>query len=487
MLSEREEQKKMDDTLESESKRSTPFQTERNHSCKILYMFLKKMMEGLVLFIIIIKNHDGFGGNLFFYVLFLMLLSMVFFSILDWYKQVFYFYKEAIYYKSGLLNVKIREIPFQRVTTVDLTEGILDKIFGTVKVKVDTGNLSKNESELSLLLDKRRALEVRSLILNRPDHIKTDSKTFGKGYDVSATQLMLYACTSNAVAKGIGIIFVAYTFLDDYIFDIFDIRLLDYEITAEYLWGKAIWVVAGVILISTFLSIMQSLIQYYNFRIDAEGDKLNICYGLLNQKHYSFSRDKIKGVHMRQNALMQLFHLKTLEIESIGYGDEKGESAILFPICNAKLEEEIMDKLLPEFVYKGKIQVLPKRALLRFIWKKVLFLGILIAILMHYVSFGIAGVILLPFACWLGYMQFRNAAVGMDQELLTMSYNGMYKTKTVVKRTTVQSFEKSHSYFQKKAGLASFKVNIFSNRKYQSIKVKNLENHVVDNYLKKAR
>lgn len=56
---------------------------------------------------------------------------------------------------------------------------------------------------------------------------------------------------------------------------------------------------------------------------------MNISYGLINEKNYSFDKKKIKGIHIKQNLLMQFFNISTIEIENIGYGDEKGEKAIL--------------------------------------------------------------------------------------------------------------------------------------------------------------
>ncbi len=464
-------------------------EVERNHACKILYLFLRKLMSWIFLIIIVIKNmHSDFGFSAIFFALFIILSFVMFFSMIDWYNQIFYFKDEAIYYKSGLMNIKIREIQFKKVNTVDLSQGILEKAFGLAKIKIDTASLSKDESELSLLLNKEKAIEIRNLILNRKDDETVLEEVSYDCYTLNSSQLMLYALTSNAIAKGIGIIFVAYTFLDDYFLDIFDIKLFDKgHFTIQYLLTKAIWIIGAILVISITLSVLQSFIRYYNFKVYVDKDKLNIRYGLLNEKHYSFARNKIKGIHSKQNLIMQLFHIKTLEIESIGYGDEKGESAILFPICNVDLERKIINDILPEFNFGGCMQVPPKRALIRFIWKKLVFIAILAGIFTYYFSFGFLSVLLFPFALILGYMQFKNTAVGMEKDLLVMSYNGFYKVGTVVKKSAVQSIGKSYTYFQKKRKLANCNVSIFSNQKYKSIQVENLEDQMIDDYLKKVR
>lgn len=461
---------------------------ERNHGCKIFSLFLRKFLSWILLIAVIIKNiHDEFGFVILTFLLFAMISFLMILSIIDWYNQIFYFKEGAIYYKSGLMNVKIREIPFQKVNTVDLSQGVMDKAFGLAKLKIDTANVSSNESELSLLLEKRRAIEIKNRILNR----QNDNNEFKTSYDcytLNPKKLMLYALTSNAIMNGIGLIFVAYTFLDDYILEVFDIKLFDEgKITTEYLLAQAIWIALAVIAVSITLSIIQSFIKYYNFKVYMDQNKLNIVYGLLNEKHYSFDRKKIKGIHSKQNLMMQFFHIKVLEIESIGYGDEKGESAILYPICDETLEREILSKLLPEFLFDGLMETSPKRALLRFIWKKMIGIAVPIGILSYYFQYGYISALLLPFVIFLGYMQYKNTATGMEKGLLSMSYNGFYKVNSVVKINAVQSFRKSYSYFQKRGKLANYTVNIFSNQRFKCMEAKNLDVQTVDSYLQKIR
>ncbi|WP_027398497.1 PH domain-containing protein [Anaerovorax odorimutans] len=462
---------------------------ERNHWCIIFSLFFKKTMTWIILIILIYKNFYaelGFGKTS------LIVLAFVFFiflfSVLNWYKQTFYFKEESIYFKSGIVNIKTREVPFNKVNTVDLSQGIIDILLGLSKIKIDTASVGKGENELFLLLKKDRAIEIKNTILNRENDSTILEKEIYDSYSLSYKELLIYALTSNVILNGMGIIFVIYSFLDDYIFQIFNIKLFEEDdITMQYFLEKGIWIICFIIFLSVCLSIINSFVKYYNFKVYTEKDKLNITYGLFNKKHYSFDKNKIKGIYSKQNLMKQFFNIKTIEVESIGYGDEKGEKAILYPICNRNLELDILNRLLPELVFSGDEHKSPKRALVRFIWKKIIFVLIIAGILIYYSKYGFISILLFPFVIFLGYMQHKNTAVGMEKNLVYISCNGFNKVQSVVKMNTVQSFTMSYTYFQKRRSLCNYEISIFSNELFKSIKAKNLNSNLIKEYLIEAK
>lgn len=447
---------------------------ERNHVVNILFAFLKGLFNKVILFIFIFKFlHDVFSLG---HVILIISVGIFLFwgsCILNWYKTVFYFKERSIYYQTGVWNIKNREIPFDKVNTVDISEGILDKLLNLSHIKIDTGSVHTDESEISILLNKHRAIEIKNRILNRTNEDIEEIPY--KAYRVSMKDLFTYAIVSNPIFNGMGIVFVGYKFLDEYVMKIFFNETKNIKPTWDYSFYEYIWIIMGVIIFCIFISMIHSFIKYYHFKVYTEKDKLNVSYGLFSKKKYAFDRKKIKGIYMKQNIIMQLFHISTIEIESIGYGDEKGEKAILYPVCSKMLQNVLIKELLPEFVFCGNIQKPPKRAAISFLLKKLISIFMVVGILSYYFQYGYMSIVLVPFVAYLGYMEYKNTKAGMDEKLLYMSYNGFNKNESIIKMTAVQSLEISYNCFQKRKGICNYTIHIFSNQFGKSMKVRNLE------------
>lgn len=448
--------------------------SERNHIFQVVSLFLKDFFSNIILAIIALKFlYSEFGLTMSLLILFLFILLFLFFAFAKWYKTSFYLKGDSIYYQTGIFNIKKRELHFDKVCTVDISQKLLDKLFGLARIKIDTGTNKNGKSEISLLLKMDRTIQIKKLIL-RTEFENTEIQELSE-YRISNGELIKYSLVSDALFSGIAIIFVIYNFFDDIFREILNVEIFDnISWSSSNILLSVITIIIFVLFLSVVLSIINSFIKYYNFRVYLNNSKLNINYGLLNKKNYSFEINKIKGIHVKQNLLMQLLNIRSLEIESLGYGDEQGETAILYPICNKNYQDEILSSLLPEFAYTGTIEKAPKKALSRFIIKKVFFTLILIGITTYFVPYGLISIILLPFVIGIGCLEYKNSAIGFHDSILYMSYNSFFKRQSIIKTKDIQSFVISHTYFQKRKKLCNYAVFIYSNQFGKKIKVKNL-------------
>lgn len=456
---------------------------ERNHILRVLYLFFSGIFNKAIFFILGFKFIvPELGISLTLLLVSLGIILLIIYYFIDWHKTIFIVKESSIYYQTGIFNIQKREISFDKIHTVDITYGILDRIFNVAKIKIDTGTNKSGESELDLLLKKEKAFTFKNRMLM--NDIKNEEKEENKkdliSYGIGATGLLKYALTSNVIVNGIGIIFIIYNVLDDYVRGIFGIKIYDYiPLSFDTSLVGFIFMAGIVLLFSMALSIVNTFLKYYDFKVFIEDGKINVKYGLLNNKSYSFAIKKIKGVHIKQNIFMQLLNLRTIEIEGIGYGDEKGEKAIIYPICNQKLQNDLLNNLLKEFIFTGEIIKAPRISMIRFMFKKLVISMILIISLMYYFTYGYLSFILIPFVVLLGYLQYRNTSLGTDNTLFYLSYNGFYKNTSIIKKSAVQSLEISYSYLQKRKGLCNYAINIFSNQFGKKIKVKNMFNKII--------
>jgi putative membrane protein len=458
---------------------------ERNHILKVIFEFIKGICQDVIIIIAALSFLPSKVGDKAVFIIVTFIVIDLIWKFLQWNKNIFYIKNDSIFYQDGVVNITRREIPFDKVNTVDISQGIIDKLFKLSKIKIDTGSAISGESEISLLIKSERAFELRNILLKREEStVKVEQEN--KKYSITTKDLIVYALTSNAVLKGIGIIFALYNFLDDYISKLLEIdmiksteNIVKMGIRDNMIIGAAIITII-VITVSIVLAVISSFLKYYNFNIYVDKEKLNIRYGFFYKKNYSFDINKIKGIHIKQSLIMQFFNTRTIEIESIGYGDEDGEKAILYPLCSEKFQDDLIRDILPQFLYDGSIDKAPKNAYSRFIFKKLIFSVLIVGFFIYKFQYGYLSCILLLVVTILGHMQFKNTALGMGDRLIFMSHSGFNKKQSIIKISAVQSLTMSYNYFQKRKGLCNFEINIFSNSFGSGIKVKNLRNKLID-------
>ena len=72
-------------------------------------------------------------------------------GILSWLRFTYRIEEGELRIESGIFVKKKRYIPFERIQSLDFSEGILQRLFGLVKVKVETaGSTSLTEAEAVL-------------------------------------------------------------------------------------------------------------------------------------------------------------------------------------------------------------------------------------------------------------------------------------------------------------------------------------------------
>ncbi|CAB1244886.1 PH domain-containing protein [Clostridium sp. MT-14] len=464
------------------------YKAERNHILKIFYDMAKLIKEfiGIVVAVGVLVSKIGLmksiliGSGLF--------AVVILCEFLMWRKNFFIIRESSIYHQEGIFNIKKVEIPFKRINTIDVSQKFIERVFKVATIKIDTGDTSNKGSELKFTLKRTRTDQLRDILLKRGT-IDNESQE-KKPYTVKPRELIVYSLISNSVLKGIGMLFVAQQFFDQYLKNFVSVNTSLYvdELKREDIYHAVYtisFIVLGLIFISMILSIIYVFFKYYDFKMWSNGDKIYIKYGAVNRKSYSFDREKIKGIHIKQTFLMQFFGFFTMEIESIGYGDEKEEKAILYPMCTNSLKDQIIEDVLCEFKYIGEITKPNKNAGFRFFYKKIIFWAVTVLICLFIKpEFAVFTLILLLLLMIIGYLEFKNTAFGTDKNLIYMAYHGFNKTQSVLKMTAVQSLTVSHTYFQHRRGFCDYSIILYSSNAGKILKVKNLKNGIAERAFK---
>ncbi|WMJ79350.1 PH domain-containing protein [Clostridium sp. MB40-C1] len=481
-------------------------------------------------YVYIIKNIIGFIKNLWWLVLIIItkgfefsaiLSALVFlgvgtiFIVLDWSKTKFYIKDDLLILEKGIISRSKEDIPFDKINTIDFGQSILDRIFGVCTLKIDTGSVVSEKSEFKIIAKYEFAEEIKKTILKTNtcklkenedgvddlNNAHNLDKKFSSNVNfdddlisekvITKEEIFKYALTKGKLFWAIGGFFALFNFADDIekLINIKFSKIIERYVNLDILASKSIVTIAlSAIVFTVFIymliligSIIFEMIRLNDFTVKLYKNKISISYGLFTKKQYSFQIDKIYGIKYKQSMLQQLMNIATIELIAIGYGDEKNEKAILYPIVDNKFRNELMKKILPNMIFEGDIIKPPRSSLRRFIlkgtliWSVILTLAyIFLNVVPNNVKLAISTIII-ALSIVGGLLNYKNTYLGINKKVLIACSGSFDKVTTIIREDIIQSITKKQSIFQRWGRVCTYQIDLYSNQLGDIIEVKHMQ------------
>ncbi|MDZ7690216.1 MAG: PH domain-containing protein [Balneolaceae bacterium] len=204
-------------------------------------------------------------------------------------------------------------------------------------------------------------------------------------------------------------------------------------------------------------------------------DELVISHGLLEQKQLTIPYNRIQAIQIKEELLRQPLGYATLKLDSAGYGDEGGRSVTLFPLLPKAQLQEFVKEVLPEYYEQVQSLRPPSRSLRRYLFRSLLTSLVVILPVWALLPLGYYSLLLMIPALVLGYMQYRDTAIGVNEDSMILSYRLLSLNTVILKKYRVQTVENRTNPFQKRQGLAHFTVTVASGSEGHEFTIRDLE------------
>lgn len=432
------------------------YDQQRMHPIAVLdYLFrsIKNFIEILLPLLIIM-----YGKFNILLVALAVAVIFVVYAILYWYRYVFYVYDDEFRLEYGVMVRKKRYVPLERIQSVEISAGLLQRMFGLVKLQVETAG-GERDAEISLAaLSVHQAEELRQILKSRYGSAgnEAENKEIIK-YQLSGKELLIVGSTSN----GIGVMLSGLLVLFSQIEDIFP-SLNIYDRLAGYAQGVVSSGITIVILTAIFLvflawiaSLLGTVISMGNFMMIRHQDNIYISRGLIEKKEVTLPLKRIQAVKITEGILRQPFGLASIEVISAGYGGEKGELSTIYPLVPIRSVNKFLHEVLPEFDADLEVHALPSRARVRYLMSWGIPIVLCALGLEIFFYWGCYLLLLLPAGLLMGLSQYRNAGIKVDSEKLITRIRIIGRITTILPRKRIQSLDIATSFWQKRAGIAT--------------------------------
>jgi putative membrane protein len=369
----------------------------------------------------------------------------------------------------GVVQKNERTIPLDHVQSVDTVQGIIQRLFNVVEVRIETAGGGASEPDASLAaLDRADAEALRREIAgSRREPVETETAGPTVVRKLGTRDLLLAGATSGQIGVALSLIAVASQLFDDVLSQNLAQRLVETLAPRSVTTALLYLFILG--LFAWLLAIGGTVLAHTGFTLSRDGDFLYIRRGLLERREATIPLARIQAVRMVEGLLRQPFGLASLRVESAGYGEDAGVSTTLFPLLPRKEVHGLLLEAAPEFAVAPPLNALPRRALRRYVFRSTLPFLVLIsaAALLSSLVFDLAAwvfaalLLLLPAALF-GWLRYRDAGWALEEDRLVVRSRFLGRTTAIAPRRRLQSRATLRSPFQRRVRLATFEAQVAS-------------------------
>jgi putative membrane protein len=466
---------------------------KRLHPIAAVVNALRQLKELIIPFLVfVVFGSRGTNWDLFYFYGSIGVVVLIFvYGVLAWYRFTYRIEQGELRIEYGLIIRKKRYIPFERIQSLDLSEGILQRLFGLVKVKVETagsGGMGLQDGEAVLTaITKQDAEEIHNYLVSikRTGKLELDEQEQETHddllYKISTKELLMLASTSGGVGVVISAV-LAFVFQFE--------EFIPYE---QIFDGVEHFVQSGVVFVSIVvfagfllawvIALFGTMLKYANFTVRKVDNDLVITRGLLEKRQFTIPLNRIQAVRVSENLIRQPLGYAAAYLESAGGSalDQESSKVIILPIVKKSRIPDLLGPYLSDYQFETNLTSAPRRAYIRYLLKGwILILPIIIGAIWFFRPWGYAALVLLAISALWSFLNFKDAGWSIESGMLTLRYRSIVKSTVFMRKNKVQSFSVKESLFQRKKQLATVEAIVKSGHGGTGGKVMDLEKQDAD-------
>jgi putative membrane protein len=403
----------------------------------------------------------------------------------NWWRFLYKIEDGVLHIKSGVFVRKNLYLTKDRVQVIDITSGIIQRMFGLVKLDIQTAGSSSRQAAIEAIT-REKAVEINWLL--REEETETDEtdtsdataqtreKEMVSTIKLPYKELLIAASTSGSFGIALSIIATVFSQIEP---------LISESELFEYLFGllpsqtdalMIITIIAIFVIFAWLISFVSTLLSYGNFQLDVKKKEIVVSRGIFEKKRITVPYNRIQAIHVTEGMIRQPLGYASLHLESAGYGDDKGTgSFVLFPLIRRNRILPLLNDVLPDYQKELEGIKPPVRALRRYMFRSAFLMTSITAAVYWGLAFN-AWIWILPIiSLYWGWLKYKDAALGWGNDILLLRSRGLSKSTAYIKKKRVQDVTFSQSPFQQWRNLCSIQVYVASGDQGKSFRVRDIE------------
>ncbi|MDR1629127.1 MAG: PH domain-containing protein [Oscillospiraceae bacterium] len=368
----------------------------------------------------------------------LLLLVFVFFGVRTWKKTFFHVADGVLLVEKKTLMKKQSSLPVEHIATVNLESNFFEQLIGTSKVKLDLNSFATaSATDFTFVLKKTHAEQFKAYILGlKQEHSGAQGAQPVQAQSelepviaFSFSKVIRHAALSITLTQ---IILAVIVFLLPFVSVFFEEQQGQDSLLPFILFSIVIVFGKGLL----------SALRYARFSLQKDERRIYLDYGLLRKRSYSFTRDRINAVTVKQPFFARLFGLYYVEAAVLGLGNENNETSVLSLLVNKSELQSVLDACAPGFLCAAAVHRSPRAALVPLFLKAAFFAAV--GGIALWLAFGFSPLLFglwLVFCLGMAYLSFRTKSACYDEKVIHFSSGILNKKMVMLQYADVQKLE----------------------------------------------
>lgn len=398
----------------------------------------------------------------------------------SWWRFLYKVEDGELHIKSGILVRKNLYLTKDRIQVIDITAGIIQRMFGLVRVDIQTAGSTSREASIDAVT-LARAKEISRLLRANgekeeeqaePDASESNKKVF----IMPGKELLIAASTSGSFGIALSILGTLFSQLEPLISES---QIFEYAMNvlpSETDTILVVYVIVIFIIFAWLLSFFSTLFSYGDFQLEVRGEELVVSRGIFEKKRITIPYNRIQAIHVSEGILRQPLGYASIRLESAGYGDDKGTgSIVLFPLINRNNISNLLREALPGYEKSLDGVTPPVRSLRRYIFRSAVIITVITAAIWWLLGLN-EWIWLLPLiSIYWGWLKFKDAAISWDPDTMILRSRTLARSTAYIKRNRLQDITLSESFFQRRRKLCTLRLYVASGDQGKSFTVRDLD------------
>ncbi len=463
-------------------------EAKRQHPVAAITQVLQTIRDNWITLVVILFI-GGSGSNMGLYIIIGLIVTGLVGGVFSWWRFTYRVADGELRIKQGIFVRKKLYLSRDRIQVIDISAGLIQRMFGLVSVEVKTAGSTSKEAKISAVT--RSEAERLKALLRSTDQQQSEEQEEAPEFDskkiyrLNMKDLLITASSSGNLGIALSIVGGAYSQIDQLVDEEQMVRFFEWAMPASVGVSLVVSTLLFILIVSWTLSFLGTLIKYYGFTLEVNKDELVIRRGLFEQKQLTVPYNRIQAIRIREELLRQPFGYTSVILESAGYGgEEQLNSATLFPLLKKENVSSFIKEVVPEYHTSVSTEKPPAIALRRYLLRMVWVALLIIIPAWVYIPYGIYTLVLLAPALLLGFAQYRDAKIGVSTDhTLMIQSRALSRTTAIMKKYRIQSAETHQNPFQRRLGLVSYAVTVTSGSGGQTFSLRDLDRDAGNKFL----
>lgn len=282
-----------------------------------------------------------------------VVILIILFGFAKWWFSKIRFTESAIIHKSGIIVRTKKVIPYENLASITREYSYYLRIFKAVRIYVDTCAGVFKSHDMKLIFSRDKCNEFMKQVPQQEENSSGDYK-----YVPSIALIFFFSILFSSSFSGVLYIGAFFIQGGQVALDVVH-KSID-QITSEvskFLIVNIPYAVLTVIIIAFgtwFISFITNMIRYSKFKTRRCRHNIKVESGTITPRYFTICQDKINYYYLKQNLLMKIFRVMSVNVSCPGYGTSQNKNfPVLLPIeTKRRIQGKLRDIAEIEFKYK---------------------------------------------------------------------------------------------------------------------------------------